>query len=65
MIMHIIDSVISIIAPVRDLMITDQGGKETFSLVTYLIRSMIDILTAMGFQYLAYSVTMKRLQMER
>lgn len=65
MIMHIIDSLISIIAPVRDLMITDQRGKETFSLVTYLIRSMIDILTAMGFQYLAYSVTMKRLQMER
>jgi hypothetical protein len=65
MIMHIIDSVLSVIAPVRDLTITDQGDKETFSLVTYLIRSMIDILTAIGFQYLAYSVTMKRVQMER
>ena len=65
MIMHIIDSVLSVIAPVRDLTITDQGEKETFSLVTYLIRSMIDILTAIGFQYLTYSVTMKRLQMER
>jgi len=49
MIMHIIDSILSLIAPVRDLMISDYGGKETFSLVTYLIRSMIDILTAMGF----------------
>lgn len=65
MIMHMIDSVLSVIAPVRDLTITDQGDKETFSLVTYLIRSMIDILTAIGFQYLAYSVTMKRVQMER
>jgi hypothetical protein len=63
--MHIIDSVLSIIAPVRDLTITDEVNKETFSLVTYLIRSMIDILTAIGFQYLAYSVTMKRVQMER
>jgi hypothetical protein len=65
MLMHIIDCVLSVIAPVRDLTITDQGDKETFSLVTYLIRSMIDILTAIGFQYLAYSVTMKRVQMER
>jgi hypothetical protein len=65
MMMHIIDSVLSIIAPVRDLTITDEVNKETFSLVTYLIRSMIDILTAIGFQYLAYSVTMKRVQMER
>jgi hypothetical protein len=49
MIMHIIDSILSLIAPVRDIMLSNQGGKETFSLVTYLIRSTIDILTAMGF----------------
>jgi hypothetical protein len=65
MIMHIIDSLLSLIAPLKDIMISDQRGKETFSLLTYLIRTMIDILTATGFQYLAYSVTMKRLQIEQ
>ncbi len=64
MIMHIFDSVLSIIAPVMDLTITDKEITGKVSLFTYLIRSLIDILTAIGFQYLAYSVTMKRLQIE-
>ena len=68
MILHIIDSILSIIAPIGNLLITDKAGKAKFSLVIQrilLIRYSIDILTAMGFQYLAYSVTMKRLQIER
>lgn len=63
MILHFIDSATSLMLPTINIVLDKQDNFSiVFHLSVYILRTVVDLVTALGMQALTYKVGIKRVQ---